>query len=431
MVTEEDTKNLARQMDMIQDLPYMFPPTQTEKDAAADALISPELNNNNNVAGISNDLNRVPYQAESIPLQGNIPPILEGTPSYNVEKEYAENKYQAILNGTYTPTDEERRNPYLITKFMDDYKGKIEERPDILADLKNYAQNIMSSANYFNKKEMEEGNITTPRIIRELERVLPADLQAQVKEFLYGNESSKNKDNLKKLGSKYYDTSESMKKLGRDLYDVYESNTDNINMLKDVAGKPNKYLSGLYNETKKLSPDIAQFITTAANAPNEYLGGFYNETKAMADKPSNTMNTYMDFLKKEEGFRAEPYKLPGEEFNTIGFGHYGSDVQDGLKITERQANNILRNDIEIRLEQITNAIPNFEGFKLNDRKHLLGSWFRGGLAGSPNTIALINEGKYKEAAKEFLDNDEYRNKKTLPGVKKRMRATAKAISRLK
>ena len=356
MVTQEDLSNLARNINpelAMKDIPYMFPPSQTEKDAAADALISPELNNNNNVAGISNDLNRVPYQAEAIPLQGNVPPILEGTPRYNIEKEYADNKYQAILNGTYTPTNEERRNPYLVTQFIDDYKGKLEGRPDILADLKNYAQNLMSSANYFNKKEMEDNNTTTPRIIRELEKVLPEDLQNQVKEFLYGTKSVNDTSNIN-------------------------------NMLKDVAGKPN-----------------------------------------------NTMNTYMDFLKKEEGFRAEPYKLPGEEFNTIGFGHYGSDVQDGLKITERQANNILRNDIEIRLEQITNSIPNFEGFNLNDRKHLLGSWFRGGLAGSPNTIALINEGKYKEAAKEFLDNDEYRDKKTLPGVKKRMRATAKAISRLK
>ena len=236
---------------------------------------------------------------------------------------------------------------------MDDYRGKLEGRPDILADLKNYAQNLMSSANYFNKKEMEDNNTTVPRIIRELEKVLPKDLQNQVKEFLYGPKNVNNTPDIS-------------------------------NMLKDVAGKPN-----------------------------------------------NIMNTYMDFLKEEEGFEPEPYKLPGEEFNTIGFGHYGSDVQDGLKITERQANNILRNDIEIRLEQITGAIPNFESFKLNDRKHLLGSWFRGGLAGSPNTIALINEGKYKEAAKEFLDNDEYRDKKTLPGVKKRMRATAKAIRRLK
>ena len=325
MVTQEDLSNLARNINpelAMKDIHYMLPPTQTEEDAAADALVSPELN-------------RVPYQAEAIPLQGNVPPILEGTPRYNIENEYADNKYQAILNGTYTPTDEERQNPYLVTQFIDDYKGKLEGRKDILADLKNYAQNLMSSANYFNKKEMEDNNTTTPRIIRELEKVLPEDLQNQVKEFLYGTKSVNDTSNIN-------------------------------NMLKDVAGKPN-----------------------------------------------DTMNTYMDFLKKEEGFRAEPYKLPGEEFNTIGFGHYGSDVQDGLKITERQANNILRNDIEIRLEQITNAIPNFEGFKLNDRKHLLGSWFRGGLAGSPNTIALINEGKYKEAAKEFLDNDEYKNKKKI------------------
>lgn len=58
---------------------------------------------------------------------------------------------------------------------------------------------------------------------------------------------------------------------------------------------------------------------------------------------------------------------------------------------------------------------------------MLGSWYRGSLSGSPKTIRLINEGKYEEASKEFLNNDEYRDPNTASGIKKRMQATAKAI----
>ena len=55
--------------------------------------------------------------------------------------------------------------------------------------------------------------------------------------------------------------------------------------------------------------------------------------------------------------------------------------------------------------------------------------YRGGLPGSPNTVALINQGKFKEAGTEFLDNDEYReSKKAGTGVYKRMDSYAKSFS---
>ena len=158
-----------------------------------------------------------------------------------------------------------------------------------------------------------------------------------------------------------------------------------------------------------------------------------DDGKVMASMPQDTaddLTTYMDFIKGEEGFSATPYKLPGEKHNTIGYGHYGTDVQDDLNLTKRQANNILRNDIEIRLDEIQEAIPEFETLPMEVRKNLLGSWFRGSLGGSPKTIKLINEGKFDQAAKEFLNNDEYRTTK-LKGVKKRMEATANALRKLK
>ena len=63
------------------------------------------------------------------------------------------------------------------------------------------------------------------------------------------------------------------------------------------------------------------------------------------------------------------------------------------------------------------------------KKNIVSSWFRGSLSGSPKTIELINQGKYKEASEEFLNNEEYKNAAELgkPGIIKRMDATSKAL----
>ena len=98
-------------------------------------------------------------------------------------------------------------------------------------------------------------------------------------------------------------------------------------------------------------------------------------------------------------------------------------------MNKRQAANLLRQDIEERLPKIKKAIPNFDKIPLEVKRHIVGSWFRGSLSGSPKTIKLINAGLYEKAADEFLDNHEYRTTE-LKGVKKRMKATADALRSL-
>jgi GH24 family phage-related lysozyme (muramidase) len=143
----------------------------------------------------------------------------------------------------------------------------------------------------------------------------------------------------------------------------------------------------------------------------------------------NTLNSneYLGFIKDKEGFRDTAYKpIDTEEYYTIGYGNYSPDVQAGDTITREEADIQLQKNIDDRLVQIRQAIPEFDNLPLEARQHLLGSWFRGSLSGSPKTIGLINEGKFEEASKEFLNNDEYRTT-NLGGVRKRMDATANAI----
>lgn len=55
----------------------------------------------------------------------------------------------------------------------------------------------------------------------------------------------------------------------------------------------------------------------------------------------------IDLIKQFEGFRAQAYKcLITEKYYTIGYGHYGPDVRFGQVITQREAEDLLKRDIE-------------------------------------------------------------------------------------
>ena len=137
-----------------------------------------------------------------------------------------------------------------------------------------------------------------------------------------------------------------------------------------------------------------------------------------------------EFLKEEESFRAEPYTATqGETELTIGYGHYGPDVQVGQRITQQEAEALLVQDINKRLPAIRAGLPSFDNFSPNLKLMIAQSWFRGGIAGSPVTKSLINQGRFTEAADEFLNNDEYRNavQNGRAGVIPRMEALANAL----
>ena len=128
----------------------------------------------------------------------------------------------------------------------------------------------------------------------------------------------------------------------------------------------------------------------------------------------------------DEGFRGEAYQLPGETEWTIGYGHYGSDVKEGDVITEMEAQVLLGKDVKPLLISINKMIPAFNTFPKYLRGSLFSEHYRGSILQSPKTRKLINEGKFDEAADEFLDNDQYRNARQLgiPGIRPRMERLA-------
>lgn len=61
----------------------------------------------------------------------------------------------------------------------------------------------------------------------------------------------------------------------------------------------------------------------------------------------NIGNKGLELIKSFEGCRLTAYKpVQTEQYYTIGWGHYGSDVYAGMSITQDQADNMLREDVK-------------------------------------------------------------------------------------
>lgn len=108
----------------------------------------------------------------------------------------------------------------------------------------------------------------------------------------------------------------------------------------------------------------------------------------------------IDLIKRFEGCRLTAYKCPANVW-TIGYGHTGSDVKQGLTITQEQAEKLLKSDLVVHCNNVSKLVKvplNQNQFDaLVSFEYNLGY---GNLSRS-TLLALINQKKFKEASEEF------------------------------
>lgn len=102
-----------------------------------------------------------------------------------------------------------------------------------------------------------------------------------------------------------------------------------------------------------------------------------------------TSDNGVDFLKTQEGCVLTAYKLEGETYYTIGYGHYGADVTAGMTITEAQAEELLRSDL-VKFENGVNeiAVSKFPTMNQNQFDALISYAYNRGLGNSAGTNGL-------------------------------------------
>lgn len=117
--------------------------------------------------------------------------------------------------------------------------------------------------------------------------------------------------------------------------------------------------------------------------------------------PTDINQAGLDLIKESEGFREMAYSDPGGTL-TIGYGHTGPDVVEGMIITPEQAEQLLRQDVQ----EAEDAVANLVTVPLNENQFSALTSFvynlgPGDLEDS-QLLVLLNQGDYLGAAEEFL-----------------------------
>ena len=109
----------------------------------------------------------------------------------------------------------------------------------------------------------------------------------------------------------------------------------------------------------------------------------------------------IDLIKKFEGCRLTAYKCPSNVL-TIGYGHTGSDVYIGKRITQEEAEYLLKNDIIVHCNNVNKLVK--VPLTQNQFDALVSLEFNIGYGSfrSSSILRLVNEKRYNEACKRFL-----------------------------
>ena len=117
-----------------------------------------------------------------------------------------------------------------------------------------------------------------------------------------------------------------------------------------------------------------------------------------------------------EGYSLETYD-DTKGVKTVGFGQTGEF--SGMPFDE------VVSSFENRTRSI---IPAYDSLPEALRLRLLDSTYRGGISGSSDTLKHVNEGRWQEAATEFLDHGDFRRSQEGNGaIASRMQSTSDAM----
>jgi len=160
---------------------------------------------------------------------------------------------------------------------------------------------------------------------------------------------------------------------------------------------------------------------------------------------SKVENPYKDHFKRrvfddilsDEGYQMFAYK-DTKGYTTTGVGHKGYDPEDreglfGLAdrmiSTPKEASALAKRDIDEKIETVKRIMGDrWDYLSDNAKMSIINMAFRGDFKSTYKFVELIKQGKMEEAAKEFLNNNDYLlSKKAGTGIWKRFEKNAQRL----
>lgn len=187
-----------------------------------------------------------------------------------------------------------------------------------------------------------------------------------------------------------------------------------------IDGEWNERTAQAYAGWQKMY-DLDQDVVIPAGMENirnsgKYFGG--DKAVEKAREIYGDLTPQQEYIVRHEGFVDGVY-LDQAGVPTYGIGQTGEYIGKGFgaAFAEKEA-------------KAKSLFPKYDEYPMEMQREIMSGVYRGDLSGSPNTIKLFNSGKYKEAAKEFLNNAEYKSPDTQEVIKERMRAISKQMERM-
>ena len=126
----------------------------------------------------------------------------------------------------------------------------------------------------------------------------------------------------------------------------------------------------------------------------------------------------IELIKRFEGCRLIAYKaVKTEEYYTIGYGHYGADVFKGMTISQKQAEEYLKKDLE-KFENYVNKYVTTFSPNQNQFDALVSFTYNCGLA----SLQKLTKGRTAEQVSEHITAYVYAGEQKLEGLVKRRNA---------
>lgn len=131
----------------------------------------------------------------------------------------------------------------------------------------------------------------------------------------------------------------------------------------------------------------------------------------------NISENGINLIKRFEGCRLKAYRCPAGVL-TIGYGHTGSDVSNGMVISQEKAENMLKMDLTVHCNNVSKLVK--VPITQNQFDALVSFEFNVGYGAlsTSTLLRLLNQGKYLDASKQF-ERWVYAGGKPLEGLKKR------------
>ena len=152
-------------------------------------------------------------------------------------------------------------------------------------------------------------------------------------------------------------------------------------------------------------------------APPELRHAAQLRAPLKSKKPTNISQDGIDLIMKYEGCKLEAYRLKGEKYYTIGYGHHGSDVKDGQAITQEEAERLLIADLQGYTEVVLNHCEYLE-LNQNELDALVSFTYNAGLGNLQKLTANKTRTK-EEIAQKIINYTKSSSESNRKGLAKR------------